>query len=59
MLFSSREIAGDARNVLVEQVRKVPYRLVRKAGEFYLFQRGEGNAATDAAWRELGVPRPH
>lgn len=64
MLFSSREIAGDSRNVLIEQLTKVPYRLVKKVGEFYLFRRGSGNGATDAALRELGLPaslhsRPH
>ena len=56
LLFSSREIAGDSRNVLVEQLGKVSYRLLKRAGEFYLFKRGPANAATEAAFRELGLP---
>ncbi len=56
MLFSRNELSGDSRKVLAEQLGKVSYRLVQRAGEFYLLQRGVGDAATSAAMRELGLP---
>ncbi len=56
MLFSRHEISGDSRKVLVDQVSRVSYRLVQRAGEFYLFKKGSADAATNDAWRELGVP---
>lgn len=56
MLFSKYEAATpDQHQVLVNQVNKVSYQLVAKAGEFYLFKRGPSTPETLTAWRELNV----
>lgn len=58
MLINRREVSGEPRNVLVEQFKRVPYRLLQRAGDFFLFRRATPNSATDAALRDLGLPSP-
>ncbi len=58
LLIARREVSGEPRNVLSAQLKRVPYRLVRRAGDFFLFKKGRPNAATEAALRELGLSPP-
>jgi uncharacterized membrane protein len=57
ILVSSNEIVGDNRRLLKSLLGKAPYRLVARANEFYLFERGESTPETDKAFRKLGVSR--
>lgn len=57
ILVSSNEIVGDNRKLLRSLMNKASYRLVTRAHEFYLFERGESSPETEKAMHKLGVSR--
>ena len=59
MLLSRYEVAApDQHKIFVDQLSRHSYGLVAKAGEFYLFKRGQSTPATKSALAELGVHLP-
>jgi len=55
IMVSSHELTGENRRRLEKRVQKTRYGLVRNAGEFYLFKKGDHSKDTAAAFRRLRI----
>lgn len=57
ILVSSNEIVGDNRRLLQRLLNKASYRVVSRAHEFFLFEKGPTTPETEKAFHKLGVSR--
>jgi hypothetical protein len=55
LFIDKHHIDGEARQHLHQALKRTPYGLVAKQGEFFLFAKGKSSKETDSALRSLGL----